>query len=51
MPPEGKGRHRDGGEEPDAGGQFRVPRRGSVWRWKMEREVRRLVQARRAVEG
>ena len=28
--PEGRVAHRDGGEETDSGGQFRVPRRDSV---------------------
>ena len=31
-PPEGRAGHRAGGEETDSGGQFRVPRRGSVRR-------------------
>ena len=31
-PPEGRAGHRTGGEEIDSGGQFRVPRRGSVRR-------------------
>ena len=32
MPPEGRAGHRAGGEETDSGRQFRVSRRGSVWR-------------------
>ena len=31
-PPEGRAGHRAGGEETDSGGQFRGPRRGSMWR-------------------
>ena len=31
-PPVGRAEHRAGVEEPDLGGQFRVPRRGSVRR-------------------
>ena len=31
---EGRAEHRAGGEETVSGGQFRVSRRGSVWRWK-----------------
>ena len=34
MPPEGRSGHRAGREETEQGGQFRVPRMGSVWRRK-----------------
>ena len=45
-PPEGIARHLAGGEETDSGGQFRVPRRGSVRRRDdEEREACRRAQA------
>ena len=31
---EGRAEHQAGGEETVSGGQLRVSRRGSVWRWK-----------------
>ena len=52
---EGRAEHRAGGEETVSGGQFRVSRRGSVWRWKGgERGTRKVhaeANAWRAVEG
>ena len=52
---EGRAEHRAGGEETVSGGQFRVSRRGSVWRWKYGESLRQKVHAEanawRAVEG
>ena len=60
-PSEGRARRRTGGEETDSGGQFRVPRRGSMWRRKVGERGRAYIEeyiqlgrsanAWRAVEG